>query len=122
MTEERTQRAKIPQFVKDAIEAEELLQMTSTQNLDIKAGELICFSEGEYSEYGYIDHFVALQDVSRKQLLALAQSLRDQEEAETIEYGQAKEQLIPRMIANGWLLSINCREIHIGRYGTLDIG
>ena len=94
--------------------------MTSVQNLDIKAGELICFSEGEYSDYGYSGHFVALQDIARSQLWALAQSLRDQEE-DGGEYGQAKEQYIPCMIANGWLLSINCREIHIGSYGSLDV-
>lgn len=96
--------------------------MTSVQNLDITAGELICFSEGQYSDYGYVGHFVALQDVKRDQLWALAKSLRDQEEAGAIKYGQAKEQLIPSMIANGWLLSINCREIYIGAYGSLEIG
>ena len=96
------------------------------QNLDLKAGELICFSEGAYSDYGYNGHFVVLQDVSESEMEQLARDLiaEESEMARTGtsgHYGFAKSAFIPRAIRNGWLLSVNCREIHTGSYGSLEL-
>ncbi len=92
------------------------------QNVELKAGELIVFSSGEYSSYGYDGHFVALRDVSNDEMLELVSALKAEESSDPDElYGHARDSFIARAIQQGWLLSVNCREIHYGSYGELNL-
>lgn len=82
------------------------------QNLYLKAGELIVFSEGEYSDYGYRGQYVALQNVSEEQLKEVGDKANEE------GYG-AVDRFISMCIREGWLADINMREIHLGSYGDL---
>lgn len=87
-----------------------------TQNMELKAGHLIVFSEGEYSDYGYRGSYVCLQDISHEELVALADIVR-----ETGDRWDQVDRFETECIKNGWLAIINVREIHLGSYGDLDV-
>lgn len=96
----------------------------SIQNISIKAGELICFSSGEYSDYSYRGHFVGLQDVQQDDMNELVESVKEdfaKLEEEPSYYGDIRELFTSACIKRGWLLCIDCREIHIGSYGELEL-
>ena len=88
--------------------------MAQRQNLDLKAGELIVFSEGIYSDYGYSGSYVVLQDVSEKEIKELEKSINNKKDSafctdSWFEFESA-------CIKKGWLAQINLREIHLGSY------
>ena len=90
------------------------------KNLDLKAGSLIVFSEGEYSDYGYIGAFVVLQDVTDAQMRDIEARLTtkaDEDACGHCEIGQ----FVTACIREGWLAEINLREIHLGNYDRLDL-
>lgn len=104
-----------------------------SDDMTIPAGSLICFSTGEYSDYGYAGHFVTLKDVTRERLTAariLAQQRIDEATAEwTEESGEEPhpswldihEVFIAELIRAGLLMAVNCHEMHIGSYGRLEL-
>jgi hypothetical protein len=81
------------------------------QNVELNAGELVVFTQGEYSDYGFSGHFVALRDVSADEMEALA----------VYGFYHASNSFLARAIQQGWLLSVNVREIHYGSYGDLNL-
>lgn len=87
-----------------------------TQNMELKAGHIIVFSEGEYSDYGYRGSYVCLQDVSHEELVSLAEDVKSIGE----RWGQV-DTFEAECIKKGWLAIINIREIHLGSYGDLDV-
>lgn len=95
------------------------------QNLELKAGELICFSTGEYSDYGYNGHFVVLQDVKSDEVSTVVKECKEDRKNREANgeywFGDIHEMFIAQCIKRGWLLSIDCREIHIGSYNNLDL-
>lgn len=91
------------------------------QNLDLKAGELIVFSEGEYSDYGYQGAFVVLKDAKSDDLLAMAREIQAKEDEE-LDWARKPDIFVSAVIREGYLAAIDLREIHLGAYGDLTIG
>lgn len=86
----------------------------------MKAGSLIVFTTGEYSDYSFIDHFLVLQDIPKEKIAEIEREVRKRE-------AQSKEALNPYvvfislLIREGFLLSISVTEYHLGSYGKLEL-
>ena len=91
------------------------------QVLDLTAGELVVFSEGEYSDYGYMGAFVVLQDVPEAAMLEVVEEVNAAADADDDFYYNRSSLFIAALIRRGYLASINLREIHIGTYGELKL-
>lgn len=86
---------------------------------EYKAGSLVVFSEGEYSDYGHRGHFVVLQDMNIYQMREAAAR------AAVTGHGysksdRAKNGIISELIRYGFLLEVNVTEIYTGAYGGID--
>lgn len=95
----------------------------STQNCSMQAGQLIVMSSGEYSDYTYLQSYVALQDVSVDQMRNLAEAVNRERAhmAHEGEYVDPQSMFLVELIRKGWVLSIDHHEIHIGSYGQLSL-
>lgn len=105
-----------------------------TETREIKAGTLIEFTSGEYSDFRLDGAFVALQDISPEAWEDAkddAQSRykandRAQDEwtaASGVPYPQSlspQECFVAEVIRRGYLLALTVREIHLGSYFNLD--
>lgn len=92
------------------------------RNFDIKAGRLLHFSQGEYSDYHVTGHFVALQDISRDvlRMCAVAAAIQvDTQEDYEREYA-ARDGLVPQLVRQGYLMEVDSAEVHLGEYGSLS--
>jgi hypothetical protein len=94
----------------------------------IHAGHLFCFSSGEYSDYGYQGHFLALEEINRaryNELIDEAKASETAKEAEADSKGEwyfadPRGAFIGSLIRAGLVMAITCPEIHLGSYGELD--
>ena len=93
----------------------------SVQNVSLKAGSLVTFSSGEYSDYGYRGTYVALQDVSFEEMMEVVEFVKSKAEKEDPDYPNAQPLFEPELIRRGWLLSVPMHEIHIGGYNSLEL-
>lgn len=102
--------------------------MTQVQRLTVPAGKLFCLSRGEYSDYGYSGHFLALVDLSPAMLREVEAECKAAQKSENANsawgdesaYG-ADDKFIPALVQRGWVMDIDCVEIHTGSYGELDL-
>lgn len=82
----------------------------------IKSGNLITFTQGEYSDYGIMDYVVALGDfdLSEQKIQFLDYIEKTQDDEDDIN----QHQFISWLIQQGHVESINnnVREIHLGSY------
>lgn len=106
-----------------------------TSEIVSRRGDLICFSTGDYSDYIYTGHFVALEDITREHFAdARADAERryavteEEQDAWTRESGQPYppsvdkyECFISYLIRAGLLVSVAVTEHHIGSYGSFDL-
>jgi len=87
----------------------------------IMAGHLLFFSSGEYSDYGYNGHYVALKDITS----SLIESIKNDVNAQAAKPEgwrlDKHEKFIARMISEGYLLSLTVSELHLGSYGDLSL-
>lgn len=108
---------------------------------DLKArrGDIIMFSTGEYSDYGHIGHFVALEDITAKDFIDAAADAKAKEKAADAAYEawaekyeptngppcppgcDVEEAFIASLIKRGLLASIAVTEHHIGYSDGLHI-
>lgn len=105
------------------------------EEIDIKAGQLIVFSRGQYSDFGYNGHFVALENINRAQVnhvKRLVEEKNEKREAEIEEWMKTREgpwpdsvdkyeAFIAEMIRSGFLVSIDVRELYLGSYDDLEL-
>jgi len=87
--------------------------------LPVEAGKLICFSTGEYSDYGYDGHFLTLGTLTRPMVEEVANKCRDRALKEN--HYDPRDFFIPELNKRGWIMVVDCQEIHIGSYGVLDV-
>ena len=80
----------------------------------IKAGTIINFSEGEYSDYGYIGTFVALQDITQEDYEKAAKG-----ESEKPNYESSSSAVVANLVLTGKLVDVNSIEVHLGAYGKV---
>ena len=99
--------------------------MTDETLYNVKAGRLVVFSEGCYSDYGYLGKYVALQDITLAVLKDAIKDLHDAEVAKPTQgwgnaWDRAKNQLQAELIRRGYLLEVDMAEIYLGDYGLDD--
>jgi hypothetical protein len=87
------------------------------QALHVPAGKLFCLSEGEYSDYGYCGHFLALVELTPSMMREVEAEVKEQS---TGRY-EAQSKFTAALIRRGWVLDIDCVEIHTGSYGELSL-
>ena len=101
----------------------------------IQAGQLLCFSTGEYSDFGYCGHFVALETITpekMKEAALRAKTRQAENETEREAWSQSGGTPFPRwldihnafideMIRAGLLLVVTVNEVHIGSYSEIEI-
>ena len=110
-----------------------------TQNLEVKAGRLFCFSSGEYSDYGYRGHYLALRDIDRDFFHSVIEGLKDDfkkkgvpctyteertayKDADSYEIESAIERFfLPAIIRSGAVMEIDVQEIYLGSYGQIEL-
>ena len=81
---------------------------------EIQAGTLVAFSEGEYSDYNYLGHFVALSTITNDDYQKAAR-----EELVKGAYEQNHFKVIANLIRAGKLLEVTCSEVFLGAYGIV---
>lgn len=101
----------------------------------VAAGKLFCFSEGEYSDYGYVGHFLALEPITDTTIQNCKDRCRarvmagegssyggkpDLEDEHDIERAM-RDLFVPELTRMGMLMDIECVTIHLGSYGRLEI-
>ena len=87
----------------------------------IPAGKLFCFSEGEYSDYGYVGHFLALEEITWDTFTkARAAAFKADEDDEWDQ--ESLDRFIAELIRMGVVMDVEVRQIHVGSYGRVEIG
>jgi hypothetical protein len=89
-------------------------------NLKFSKGEVIVFTEGEYSDYGIVGFAVALQDFDMGE-----QAREYVQETGRSEYGDYFKQspglsFIPWLVIKQLIMPEEYRDIHIGSYGRFN--
>jgi hypothetical protein len=110
--------------------------MPDENGLYVKAGKLFCFSEGEYSDYGYCGHFLALEDITTELFertkdrikAQIAEGIKDAYgdivNADSDHYEKSSimaRRFLPELIRQGAIMDIDCTEIHLRSYGRLEL-
>lgn len=94
----------------------------------VPAGKLFCCSAGEYSDYGYTGHYLALEDITRTRYNEIAAEVRLAEKAKEAEadakgdwyFTDQREAFQAALIRAGLVMAITCIEVHLGSYSELD--
>lgn len=79
-----------------------------------KAGRLICFDQGEYSDYGVIGFFVALKDFEPDKELA---AYLEQNPDKKAEYRFDCGGFLAYLLAQGLLVEVEYSTFYLGEYG-----
>ena len=91
-----------------------------TRVINIKAGRLLQFSEGEYSDYGIGGTFVALRDLTTGDIADCASIAAMNRYAGYKPSDAAKSGVKAELIRQGFLLEVDCEEIHLGSFGEIS--
>lgn len=92
---------------------------TKKQRLHVPAGKLFCTSRGRYSDYGYTGHFLALVDLTPTMFRDVEAECKAAAGADINV--DAEDAFLPALVRRGWVLDIDCVEIHTGEYGELNL-
>lgn len=113
-----------------------------TDDLYLKAGRLVMFETGEYSDRSINGLFLAMRDLSRADVVELADAYKAVHEQMTSESDAAFEAwykhpeprpdapthppdlqygFVDHLISKGYLMIVDYDEHHIGSYGELEI-
>ena len=90
------------------------------QKIEMRAGQLVAFSTGDYSDYKIRGSYVVLKDVTAEMMSKFVAEVKAAEEAAKWG-GDLSSMFTARLISEGCLADINLREIHIGNYGELEL-
>ena len=91
------------------------------QRLHVSAGKMFCLSRGEYSDYGYEGHFLALVEITPEMFHEVETEANGKKnDFDQYEYG-ADDRFIPALVRRGWVMDVDCIEIHTGSYGRLNL-
>lgn len=95
------------------------------QNGEYPAGTVLFFSQGEYSDYGYCGTVKLLKDINLQDVLTACKAdwaLRVHDRPEWRKDGDPDPQdFVAFLIASELAEDFDCREIHLGSYGRLEI-
>lgn len=96
-----------------------------SEELYLKAGQLVNFSCGEYSDYSLRGSYVALVNVTQSEAVSLADDVTQKSKAAEEKAGwydgDIHSDFEAALIAKGWLIAVDATEHHIGSYGDLEI-
>ena len=93
----------------------------------VPAGKLFQFTEGEYSDFGIMGTFLALEDITKTLLLEtknliqaeLLISLSDPYDHE-ISQGLA-DRFLPALVRKGVLMDVDMVSLHYSNYGRFEL-
>lgn len=100
----------------------------------VEAGKLFCFSEGQYSDFGYVGHFLALVPITKELFEQVKQRCMERIKAGEYKFGEravdmeskwdvnvaVRNSFIPELVRTGAVLDIDVEEIYLGSTGELD--
>lgn len=84
-------------------------------NHQVGRGEVIMFSCGHYSDYSYCGEVIFTRDCD------LAEQLKTYKKDHPDAAGPIYHNFITWLVAEGFCLPLECREISIGTYGDLEL-
>lgn len=91
-------------------------------NYQLPKGTIALLESGEYSDRDNIGLFVALRDVClEEEARAFEKHVRENPQQYDL-IGLNHHSFVSYLCANQTLATLECREVHIGSYGTLSIG
>lgn len=91
------------------------------EEFGLRAGRLVAFSVGEYSDYSISGAFVVLKDLCDEEMRKIRLDLITRYTQEIGSYGEAQRRFIPELIRMGYLLDVEYSEVHIGSYSDLTL-
>ncbi|RDD72937.1 hypothetical protein [Paracoccus versutus] len=91
--------------------------MSIPSDFSVKAGQIVKFSSGAYGNYRCIDTFVAIENVTHDEMVALAQSANEAGG----ELDDRQRLFLSRLIRTGRFLELKAREIHMGSYDEIEL-
>ena len=85
-----------------------------------KAGELVILENGEYSDRSWSGPFRVLKDFD---MVELAEQLKATFQPEQDHYSSepGPYDFIQWLSAEGYLQDVECRRVHVGSYGQLEV-
>jgi hypothetical protein len=86
-----------------------------TNIINIAAGSVFSFSEGEYSDFAIAGHFIALETITNETMQAAIELAKST--SKDWNKHKAAEQFISALIKSGKVIVINVQDIHMGGYG-----
>ena len=89
----------------------------------VSTGEIIFFSDGCYSDYGYCGKVVFIKDCDLSELLAIYHAAQKELYEKTDDYSDkpSANGFVSWLCAGQLCVTIEAREIHLGEYGELQI-
>jgi hypothetical protein len=104
----------------------------------VKAGKLFCLSEGEYSDFGYVGHFLALEDITDELFARVKKNCKDRIAGERKPFylrngkpvdltnlfaveSSMRDLFVPELIRTGAVVDVDLEVIHIGDGSRLEI-
>lgn len=81
--------------------------------VELKAGKLYQFTDGEFSDYYIRGTFVALRDVPATEVVEIANYIKRQNHANGTPYYKEHDSLLPALIRAGVLLDVDATEVHV---------
>ncbi|MEE5056441.1 hypothetical protein V2J84_22440 [Pseudomonas alliivorans] len=82
-------------------------------NFKFSKNQLVILSTGEYSDYGYSGRFVCHRDFD---LSIIASQVSGSH-----QLGNGPDGLTLHLITNDFISKVDCREIHLGSYGDINL-
>jgi hypothetical protein len=86
---------------------------TANNNFKLSKNQLVILSSEEYSDYGYSGPFICRSNFD---LSVVAEQV-----ANGYETGNGPDGLMLYLITNGFISRVDCREIHTGSYGNINL-
>jgi hypothetical protein len=106
------------------------------QALNVPVGGLLMFTHGEFSDYCFEGHFIAMEALDETVFETVHRSILNQIKSGEIKDDEGREidmnnrfavgsatcdHFIPEMIRTGKIISIDCVEIYTGTYSIFDL-
>lgn len=84
----------------------------------MKKGDLIIFEQGEYYDYDCSAPFIALRDFNIKEVANIAKGMPS---GNISKSKSCEDDVIEYLKTNKYIVEAPCKNIHLGRYGDIDI-
>ena len=90
--------------------------MKDMENTLVRAGQLVAFESGEYSDRSTAGFLVALVEFDLKKEHSLFSI-----EEEKQDCGSSGEHFLPFLVRKGYLMDVSFKTVHMGSYGDIEL-